>query len=271
MPFSHIPEFEAANNFKANVVLENKRTRYTIKTAQTPDELKQSLVLRHEVFYRELLQREQSHGLDIDDFDLKCDHLLILDNDTQKVVGSYRLNCSLFTDRFYSSQEFDLTKLMAIPGPKVELGRACIDQAYRNGTVITLLWRGVMDYLLKTDAHMLFGCASIKTEDPREAAMMYRYFLNEGRFSESFHCPPLPAWQLPRFEECMKEFERSLTQEETAHIEEAIPTLCHSYFKAGAFLGGPPAYDVDFKCIDFLTVLAMDNLHPKLRSNLSRG
>lgn len=270
MPFSNVESFKEANNFQAKVVLSIKRGKYLIKTATTAQELYDSLKLRHEVFYKELLQSEAPHGIDIDQFDMLCDHLLIIDTENGQIVGSYRLNCSLFTDKFYSSLEFKLDKLTAITGPKVELGRACIQQDYRNGTVITLLWRGVMDYLVKTDAHILFGCASIKTENPREAAMMYRYFLNEGRFNEAFHCPPQESWKLPDFDKCMIEFNRSLTDEETIHIEELIPSLCKSYLKAGAFLGGAPAYDKDFKCIDFLTILSMDNLHPKLRSNLLR-
>lgn len=270
MPFTNVDSFQVANNFQAKVKLEINRGRYLIKTASTAQELFESLQLRHEVFYREILNREAPHGLDIDQFDMLCDHLLIIDTETNKIAGSYRLNCSLFTDSFYSSQEFNVENITRLAGPKVELGRACIDKNYRNGTVITLLWRGVMDFMLKTDSHLLFGCASIKTEDVREAAMIYRYFLNEGRFNQAFHCPPLESWRLKDFEKSMAEFNRSLTEEETSHIEDLIPSLCKSYLKAGAFLGGEPAFDADFKCIDFLTILSMDNLHPKLRSNLVR-
>lgn len=270
MPFTHVTSFPEGNNFRPKVQLEMKRGRYIIKTATTPQELYDSLKLRHEVFFRELLKKTAPFELDIDEFDMACDHLIIIDSEVNKLVGSYRLNCSQFTKQFYSSHEFDLSKLVSRPGPHVEMGRACIDTAYRNGTVITLLWRGVMDYLIKTEARYLFGCASVWTEDPREVAMILRYFLNDGRFNEAYHCPPLPDWRLPGLPEKMKEFERSLTEEEVTHIEAVIPSLCKSYLKAGAFLGGEPAYDKDFKCIDFLTILSMDNLHPKLRSNLVR-
>lgn len=270
MPFSDLASFKENNNFKAKVVLEKNRGKYLIKTATTAQELYDSLKLRHEVFYRELLNKESPYGIDVDQFDMACDHLIIIDQESNKLVGSYRLNCSLFTESFYSSQEFNIDAIVQRPGPKIEMGRACIDKDFRNGTVITLLWRGVMDYMIKTESHYLFGCASIKTEDPREAAMIYRYFLNEGRFNDAYHCPPLPAWQFPGFEKSMAEFDRSLTKAETEHIEDIIPSLCKSYFKAGAFLGGAPAYDKDFKCIDFLTILFLDDLHPKLRNNLFR-
>ena len=177
MPFTNIESFKQANNFQAKIKLEIKRGRYLIKTATTSQELYDYLKLRHDVFYREILKKESPTGIDIDQFDMLCDHLLIIDSETNKVAGGYRLNCSLFTQNFYSSLEFDLSKLIHLTGPHVELGRACIDKNYRNGTVITLLWRGVMDYLIKIDARFLFGCASIQTEDARDAAMIFRYFL----------------------------------------------------------------------------------------------
>lgn len=49
--------------------------------------------LRHQVFVGELGARLDGPepGLDIDAFDAYCDHLLVLDEETEQVVGTYRL------------------------------------------------------------------------------------------------------------------------------------------------------------------------------------
>lgn len=49
--------------------------------------------LRHQVFAGELGARLDGPepGLDIDSFDAYCDHLLVIDEETEQVVGTYRL------------------------------------------------------------------------------------------------------------------------------------------------------------------------------------
>jgi putative hemolysin len=39
-----------------------------------------------------------------------------------------------------------------------------------------------------------------------------------------------------------------------------IPPLLRSYFSAGSKVYGQPALDVEFKCIDFITILDMEQI-----------
>jgi putative hemolysin len=102
---------------------------------------------------------------------------LIIDKKSGEIVGTYRLICSLFSKRFYSQAEFTLEQVLALPGVKLELGRACIKKEFRNGAVLTLLWRGIIEYMKLTNAKYLFGCASVQTVLPHEAAATYEYLL----------------------------------------------------------------------------------------------
>lgn len=268
MPFKGINNFGDLQGFKQKVDVSIHRGRYTIKTAADAWELRESLELRHDVFYEEILGISTDHGLDVDQFDARCDHLLIKDDVSKKVVGSYRINCSSFSDEFYSSQEFDLTRILAVPGIKVELGRACIHPDFRTGAVISLLWRGVGQYMKAVNAALLFGCASIKTQDPHEAALLYRYFDLDGCLNPSLVSPPQPAFLLPGFDAELAKLNRELTPQEITHVEAAIPSLCKSYLKAGAYMGGPPALDREFKCIDFLTILLSEDMDPAIRKRI---
>jgi len=268
MPFEGIHNFGDLQGFQQKVSVEINRGRYTIKTASDAWELRESLELRHDVFYEEILGTSTDHGLDVDLFDVACDHLLIKDEVSKKVVGSYRINCSEFSNEFYSSQEFDLNRVLAVPGIKVELGRACIHPDFRTGAVISLLWRGVGQYMKAVNASVLFGCASIKTEAVHEAALIYRYFDLDGCINADLLCPPQEAFLLPGFEAELAKLNRELTPQEIIHVEAAIPSLCKSYLKAGAYMGGPPALDREFKCIDFLTILLSDDMDPAIRKRI---
>ena len=193
-----------------------------------------------------------------------CDHLIIQDKKTGRIIGTYRMNCSTYSENFYSAQEFNLNRILNQPGVKIELGRACIHRDYRKGSVISLLWRGIADYMSATQAQLLFGCASIKTQSPREAALLYRYFFEDKRFAPEYFAPPTLAYTLPQLDLWIQNVKGPLTEAERTEAEALIPPLCRAYLKIGAFLGGEPAWDEEFKCIDFLTILHKEDLNRSL-------
>lgn len=222
---------------------------FILKTADTPFELRQVLKLRHEIFYKELQNKELESNLDIDDFDLLCDHLIIIDKKSSKVVGTYRLISSQFSNKFYSQGEFTLDAFLAAPGNKLELGRACIHKDYRNGAMISLLWRGIIAYVKITNSQYLFGCASVQTMDPLLASEILEYLRANHLSSEEFHVSPTVKYT--------SDITKPLVSEQVA---EKIPALLHSYIKAGAKFYGLPACDRDFDCYDFFMILKIEDL-----------
>lgn len=256
------------HKFKAKVDINMEVGPFILKTVSTADELKEALALRYQIFHREMIGKGSENGIDVDEFDFHCDHLIIVEKRSSKIVGTYRLNCSLYRDQFYSSQEFNLSKILALPGVKLELGRACIHKDYRRGLVISLLWRGIAQYMMATDAQILFGCASIKTEEPRQAALLLQHFIEQGRYSELYDAPPTPAYLMPDVSSCFDLLQDGLTAHMKVEAEELLPPLCRTYLKIGAFVGGAPAWDRDFKCIDFLTILRREDLNKTLWKKL---
>jgi putative hemolysin len=252
------------HKFRPKIEILHDKGPYILKTVTDSEELIQALRLRYQVFHREMIGKTKPRGIDVDGFDFVCDHLVIQEKKSGRIIGTYRLNCSLFSNEFYSHREFNLRRIFESPGVKLELGRACIEQGYRTGAVIALLWRGIAEYMAKTNSSILFGCASIKTESPRQAALMYRHFDLEARFQESFLCPPTASYSMPTLDLWIHLMKRELTGEEKSEVEALIPPLCRAYLKAGAVLGGEPAYDAEFKCIDFLTILEREQLNKAL-------
>ena len=129
-----------------------KRPAFQITWASTPNEVKEAQRLRFKVFAEEMGANlaQNNEGLDVDEFDAYCDHLLIRDQETLKVVGTYRVlppHKAQEIGRLYSDSEFDLTRLNHLRPKMVELGRSCVHADYRSGAVIMALWSGLAQYM----------------------------------------------------------------------------------------------------------------------------
>lgn len=233
--------------FKQKVPIRVESEQFILKTAANSFEVRQALELRHEIFFREMQGKELNSQIDFDALDMLCDHLLIIDKASGQVVGTYRLISSLFSKRFYSQGEFNIDAVLAEEGAKMEMGRACIRKEFRSGAVLNLLWRGIVEFMKKTDAKWIFGCASVQTTDPAEAAAIYEYLKQNDQVRTERGVQPTKKYRIS-FPDTVK----PLAVEEAA---KQIPPLFYSYLKAGAKTEGLPACDTDFSCFDFFLLL----------------
>jgi putative hemolysin len=213
--------------------------------------------LRFEVFNLELqlgLASSLASGLDQDAHDGHCDHLLVVDTDRDRLVGTYRL---LPFDRvpsfgFYSESEFDLTNVKRSGLRPLELGRSCVALEYRDGRVISLLFRGIVEYLRRCQADALMGCVSILGTDlPKIGAiqaMLSGRFLSDPGLRvtprRGFDVPPMP-WSAP--------------VDETSAFR-SLPPLFRGYLHLGAKVCGPPAYDRQFGTTDYFVLARMRDI-----------
>lgn len=252
------------NQFKPKIEVHHEVGPFLVKTVTTVEELKEALALRYQVFHREMIGKSKETGVDVDEYDFHCDHLVIIEKRTQKIVGTYRLNCSEFSSEFYSAREFHLGRLLQPSVIKLELGRACIHKDFRRGIVISLLWRGIASYMASSRAQILFGCASIKTESARQAALLFKYFSDRNLVSVIYPAPPTQEFTMPKLDLWISLFKNPLTATEVEEVEDLIPPLCRAYLKIGAKICGEPAWDAEFRCIDFLTIMQSEDLNRTL-------
>jgi len=247
-------QYPFLDTFQRKIKVDFTRQHYQVKTAETPDELYEVLCFRYEIFHREFQGKIFPVGLDVDVYDRLADHLIIRDLRTQKVVGSYRLICSLYSHRFYSQSEFYLDRFLSVPGAKVELSRAGVHRAHRTGAVMSLLWRGVAEYAEKVRAQYLFGCASVKTMSPKVAFALAEGFAKEERQLTEYYIEPTLSYRFQQKEE--GRFSPFAEKEQA----EWVPPLLKMYFRMGAKVAPKPALDRAFRCIDFFTVLHLGSL-----------
>ncbi|MDD4309118.1 MAG: GNAT family N-acetyltransferase [Candidatus Cloacimonetes bacterium] len=247
-------------NYKANIVINIERKNFIVKTADSSEELLEALRLRHDVFITELLKRKKKSGIDKDRFDKACDHLIIIDKRCNKIIGTYRLQSSLYTRKWYTATEFHMRQIKRLPGNKLELGRACVHPDFRNGVTISLLWEGIRAYITASESSYLFGCSSIKTMDKEEIRLIYYYLKQNGHISDDHRVRPKGKFKVPGLKKHVKRQPIQIENIEHNLMRDKIPPLLNSYLRVGAKVCGIPAMDKGFKCIDFLTLMNVADL-----------
>jgi putative hemolysin len=256
-------KWNRVGRFKPSVQIHIELGSYIVKTADSVDDLLKIFRLRHEVFHREFREIAKP-GLDIDRFDRAFDHLIIYHKPSDKIVGTYRLRTSEVVHDSYTALEFSLYGLYKILGPYLELGRACVHKEHRKGVVMSLLFRGIADYMNKSGAQILFGCSSIKVTQARESALVYTYLKQKEQTLSGFGVEPTQAFKMLGIEAWLMIFSQGMSQEQKSEAESLLPSLLNSYLKMGAKIASVPAYDKDFGCIDLLTVLNKEDLAASL-------
>ncbi len=262
---SYVAVHKFLRGFQPKIRVQFDKGGFTVKTVENWAELNQVMRLRHEVFHEEFIGHKLPLGIDFDRYDPLGDHLVIVDKETGKIVGTYRLICSKFSNTFYSASEFSLDAFLQQPGIKLELSRACIHKDYRDGVVIALLWRGLVQYIQASQAAFLFGCASIRSMEVADVRTVYQYLGSKDFLSEEFGINPVGDYQLPGWR-------NSVGVGQGAEAGKAlIPPLLNSYLRAGAKVFGEPALDSAFKCVDLFTVLNMEKLTPLFERRYQTG
>jgi putative hemolysin len=221
---------------------------YAARLARGADEVAAAQRLRFEVFNLELgegLVRSYGTRLDADAFDAACDHLLVLEAATGRVVGTYRLQTGTMARAnlgYYSEREFDFTPFESRRAQMVELGRACVQAEHRSFAVLSLLWRGIAAYAQQRGARYLVGCSSLTSLDETVGAAAWRR-LQGYAVEDDLATVPRAA------------FACSLAAEGPPP---KIPSLMTAHLALGAKVCAPPAIDREFGTIDFLTWLDLE-------------
>jgi putative hemolysin len=230
--------------------------RYEAKIAGSAEEVKSALRLRFEVFKVEMAGlRDSAAGLEFDEYDFRCKHLIVRDKETGQTVGTYRLatvDGVSGTRYLYSNSEFTIEDLPAdILKSGIEIGRACVAKEHRNTKVLFLLWKGLAKYLLDSGKRYFFGCCSIFSTDIEVGRGAYHTLSERGNVNKALKVSP---------------------RRNAINIEDPysgprvnLPSLFEMYLRLGAKVCGAPMVDNEFGTIDFFVVLDMEAVPEKYR------
>jgi len=233
-----------------------------LRFASTQEDLNAVFRLRFLVFNLELgegLESAHQCGYDSDQFDEICEHLIVEHVTSGLVVGTYRLQTGRRAATrlgFYSAREFDFSPFEPLRDQMLELGRACIHREHRSFDVLTLLWRAIAVCARENNARYLVGCSSLTSQSCTEASQMY-WRLQGFLAKPAFQTRPLPRFEIP-------------IEPPSSAAAQTPPRLLRAYLSIGARICGPPAIDREFKTIDFLTLLDLEQLSGAARSRFMK-
>ena len=238
------------------------RSNFAVSWAKTSDDVRQAQRLRFNVFATEMGARLDtlSPGHDVDLFDNYCEHLLVRDQATRKVVGTYRVLTPAQAKRVgstYTETEFDLVRLRGLRDSMVELGRSCVHPDYRHGGVILALWGALAEFMVRNKLDTMIGCASIPmlhngivTGDV--AASIWRQL-------KASHLAPIEHHVRPRLPLPVDQLDSSLAVDP--------PALIKGYLRLGAKILGAPAWDPDFNTADLPMMMCINDMPARYRKH----
>tara|TARA_B100000029_G_scaffold324513_1_gene316957 strand:+ start:521 stop:1330 length:810 start_codon:yes stop_codon:yes gene_type:complete len=248
---------------------------HEIRLAQDETEVDAAQELRYRVFYEEMKAKPSKHSnlikRDIDRFDEHFEHLLVLDHGrgesiSDKVVGTYRLNRKENAEAsigYYTSTEYDISSLINKPYEILELGRSCVDVAYRNGAIMQLLWKGIAAYVFHYDIKLMFGCASLQGTKIDLLSVPLSY-LHHNHLAPSNIRPRALSDRFISMDIISK------NNLDIIKARKSVPPLIKGYLRLGGYIGEGAVIDNQFNTVDVCIVLQTDKVTSRYRSHYDR-
>lgn len=250
--------------------------KFTLKLAETPQELQAAQRLRYKVFVEELGGHgelvDDENRLEQDRFDPHFDHLILIDEALEaepidQVVGVYRLlqsDQAAELGRFYSEDEYDLTALKSSGRKLLELGRSCLHPDYRGGAAMFHLWNGLASYVFENKIEILFGVASFHGTDPQELAEPLSLLHHRHLAPDDLRTRAQPA----HFQN-MDLIPEDQIDRRKAML--AVPALIKAYLRLGGFVGEGAFVDHAFNTTDVCLIMDTARMNEKQKALYTKG
>ena len=238
------------------------RNRLQVGWARHGDDVRAAQRLRFDVFAGEF--GAQLHTPlpyhDVDRYDEFCEHLLVRDEESGEVVGTYRALTPAQARRAgstYADSEFDLAPLAPLRPRMLELGRSCVHPQHRHGAVIIALWGALAEFMVLHELESMIGCASIPLDEGGLVAAGAWNRLRRTHMAEpALRIAPRVALPLP-------------PEPQLLSLDAAPPPLIQGYLRLGARVLGPPAWDPHFNSADLPLLVRLADLPPRYRRGLA--
>lgn len=228
---------------------------FHVRMAQTPDDLLAAQRLRFDVFVRELggtgPSVDHAAGLERDDLDAYCEHLLLVDRTHDAVVGVYRLmgpEQARRAGRYYCAGEYNLGPLLSSDRRLLELGRSCVHRDYRGGMAMHHLWSALARYVAEHEIDVLFGVASFRGTDVQALAAPLS-LLHQRHLAP----PELRVRALESAFQDMNLIDPDQLDRKAAMVQ--IPSLIKAYLRLGGYVGEGAFVDHEFNTTDVCLIM----------------
>ena len=234
------------------------RQRLQVGWARHAGEVREAQRLRFDVFAGEFgaqLNTPLPYH-DVDRYDDFCEHLLVRDEASGEVVGTYRALTPAQARRAgttYADSEFELAPLAALRPRMLELGRSCVHPQHRHGAVILALWGALAEFMVLNGLETMIGCASIPLAGGGLAAAgVWNRLRHSHMAAPALRIAPRVALPLP-------------PEVQLLALDADPPPLIQGYLRLGARVLGPPAWDPHFDSADLPLLVRLADLPARYR------
>lgn len=231
--------------------------KYRARLAASSEDLCLTQSLRHRSF---LAQRgiAVDQGRDADDFDVLCQHVLVEELATGRLVCCYRLmqfapGQTLASS--YAAQVYGLAALDAFAGAKLELGRFCLDPDWHDPDILRLAWGAMAQIVDAQKVSLLFGCSSFDGTDwlPHAKALaLLRAHLAPSRWQ-----PTEKAAELFRFAK-----ELHAVHVDLREALQGLPPLLRTYLAMAGWVSDHAVIDRQFDTLHVFTGVEIAKIPP---------
>lgn len=225
---------------------------YQVRLAETTAEIEAAQALRYRVFYQENhgspTPEMVAAGREIDEWDGNAYHIIVTNSKSDnEVVGTLRLvsNQRLNPEQcFYTEKAFNLDKLRNHYGKILELSRYCISANGRSGTILLLIWKFAMKFIIDKQYQLMIGCASFHDMDISKHTAILSYLHKHNPAPQ--HLCPAPNVENHAHLDNLSLDENNVNWEEA---KSAVPTLLRGYLKLGARISDCAIIDPQFNSV----------------------
>lgn len=239
---------------------------FDVKLADSKNEIKSAQKLRYQVFFSERNKKKifniDNFRKDSDKYDNYCDHIVVIHKKSKfsrnKIVGTYRLLKQSVAENksgFYSSEEYDLTKLLNSNKyfNMLELSRSCISKDFRNKNVLQLMWKEIYKYIENNKVDAMFGTASFLDTNLYNLSNQLIYLNNSRKMPNEIMVNAL--------DKCRAKIDYSRNIKMNLKLVKSLPTLIKGYLKLNAYIGDGAVVDHKFKTTDIFVFLPVNDIN----------
>lgn len=236
-----------------------KKGRYVARLAQSDADIRAAQALRHLAFHGTV-------GLDADEYDVICNHILVEERKSGELVCCFRmlpLSAGNEISRSYSAQFYELSALEEFEGSMVEMGRFCIHPDWTDPDILRVAWAAMTGYVDDNNVEMLFGCSSFKGTDADP-------YLDSFAVLRDKHLAP-KRW-VPRIK-APKVFQYAARLRRKPDLKRAqlkMPPLLRTYLMMGGWVSDHAVVDHDMNTLHVFTGLEIKAI-PPARKRLLRA
>lgn len=243
---------------------------------------------------RELTFRQIGEGtnrsIDLDEFDLYYNQMFIWDNETQMIVGAYRIGKGADIIHKYGLRGFYIQSLFRIKDDlkdmlrhTLELGRSFVVKEYQKKPMpLFLLWKGILYFALKNPEYRyLMGPVSVSDNYSVSSKEMIIRFIMTHHFDWKLakSITPRHAYKFNSDDLNLSVMMQTMDSDintldkfigDVDEMNSGLPVLLKKYIKLNAKIIG---FNVDPKfnnCLDGLIVLDMNNVPENTIESLSK-